>query len=48
VVVAFLVATRRRPWRRGRSRAVYDVPVEADLLGASRPSAGTDHQAGVR
>lgn len=48
VVVAFLVATRRRPWRRGRSRAVYDVPVEADLLGASRPSAGSGHGTGVR
>jgi amino acid transporter len=48
VVVAFLVATRRRPWRRGRSRAVYDVPVEADLLGASRSSAGPGHGTGVR
>lgn len=47
VTTAFLVATRRRPWRRSRSRAVYDVPVLADLLGASRPS-GPDHGSGVR
>ncbi|WIB77584.1 APC family permease [Curtobacterium sp. MCPF17_002] len=48
VTTAFLVATRRRPWWRGRSRAVYDVPVEEDLLRASRPSAGTGHGTGVR
>ncbi|WP_439689683.1 APC family permease [Curtobacterium sp. SP.BCp] len=36
VLLAFAVVTRRRPWRRARSRAVWDVPVETDLLGASR------------
>ncbi|ROP63561.1 APC family permease [Curtobacterium sp. ZW137] len=45
VVVAFLVATRRRPWRRGASRAVYDVPVVADLLGASGPATGERSEA---
>ncbi len=40
VLLAFVVATRRRPWRRDRSRAVWDVPVEADLLGASRLQVG--------
>ncbi|MGN6409512.1 MAG: APC family permease [Curtobacterium sp.] len=48
VVVVFLVVTRRRPWRRAGSRAVYDVPVEADLLRASRPADGPDHGTGVR
>jgi amino acid transporter len=48
VVVVFLVVTRRRPWRRGGSRALYDVPVEADLLRASRPTAGPGHGTGVR
>ncbi|MFS2030607.1 MULTISPECIES: APC family permease [unclassified Curtobacterium] len=48
VVVVFFVVTRRRPWRRAGSRAVYDVPVEADLLRASRPTAGPGHGTGVR
>lgn len=40
VLSVFLVVTRRRPWRRSTSRPVYDVPVTADLLGASRPTGG--------